>query len=283
MFKDLIISMRIYQWYKNFLIFAGIIFSKNLFDLELLKLAIFGFIAFCLASSGHYIFNDILDREKDRKHPKKCKRPIASGKISLPVAAISSAIMILASLLVSFILNFWFFLTVVTYLILNLIYSTLLKKIILLDILTISVGFVIRAVAGCSLIDVLISPWLILCTFLLALFLALGKRRNELILLDEKAKEHRGVLGLYSTDALNQMLSVATSMTIISYSLYTFFAEQLTMMLTIPIVVYGMFRYLLLIYTKNFGGETEMVFRDLGLTLSITLWVVTVLVLLYLW
>lgn len=282
MLKDLLISMRPQQWYKNFLVFAALVFSKNLLDLELLKLTILGFIAFCLASSSQYIFNDILDREKDKRHPKKCKRPIASGKISLPIAIAFSAILLIFSILISLLLNFWFLMAIISYLILNSLYSAFLKNLVLFDVLTISAGFVIRAISGCFIINVLISPWLILCTFLLAIFLALGKRRHELILLEENAMKHREVLGLYSKEAVDQMLSIATSITIISYSLYTFFAESLEMMLTIPVVIYGMFRYLILVHTKNFGGETELVFKDRALTLSIITWIILVTFLLYL-
>ncbi|MCS7118786.1 MAG: decaprenyl-phosphate phosphoribosyltransferase [Archaeoglobaceae archaeon] len=210
MLKDLFISMRPQQWYKNFLVFAALVFSKNLLDLELLKLTILGFIAFCLASSSQYIFNDILDREKDKRHPKKCKRPIASGKISLPIAIAFSAILLIFSILISLLLNFWFLMAIISYLILNSLYSAFLKNLVLFDVLTISAGFVIRAISGCFIINVLISPWLILCTFLLAIFLALGKRRHELILLEENAKKHREVLGLYSKEAVDQMLSIMT-------------------------------------------------------------------------
>lgn len=281
MLKDLFISMRPQQWYKNLLVFAAIVFSGNMFNLELLMMTLLGFIAFCLAASSQYIFNDISDREKDRIHPKKRGRPIASGRISLSVAIISSIVMLSASLAISYSINFLFLLSVLSYLLLNLTYSLFLKNLVLFDVLTISAGFVIRAISGCLIINVLISPWLVLCTFLLAIFLTLGKRRHELVLLNEEAKEHREVLGLYSKETVEHMLSIATSMSIISYSLYTFFSERLEMMLTIPVVLYGMFRYLLLVHTKNFGGETELVFKDRGLFLSIVLWIFIVVLLLY--
>lgn len=279
MIKDLFISMRPQQWYKNLLVFAALVFSKNMFNLELLKLTILGFIAFCLASSGQYILNDILDKEKDRKHPKKCKRPIASGKISIKVAVTYSIMIFSVSLATSYLLNFWFLLAVLSYLLLNSTYSILLKNFVLLDVLTISAGFVIRAISGCFLINVLISPWLVLCTSFLAIFLALSKRRHELVFLNEEAKDHRKVLGLYSKEVVEHMVSTAASMAIISYSLYTF-SENIEMMLTIPLVLYGMFRYLLLIHTKNFG-ETELFFKDKGLFFSIVLWILMVIILLY--
>ncbi|MGB7001846.1 MAG: hypothetical protein WBE22_07530 [Halobacteriota archaeon] len=156
-----------------------------------------------------------------------------------------------------------------------------LKYLIIVDLLVISVGFVIRAVAGCLAVSVFISPWLIICAFLLALFLALGKRRHELVLLGKEAKGHRKILEEYSTEMIDQMISIISGALIISYSLYTFLADNYYMMLTIPFAVYGLFRYLFLVHTKNFGGETEMIFRDRGMVLCMGLWVVLVVVILY--
>lgn len=279
MLKELVISIRPQQWYKNLLIFVGLVFSHNLLNVDLLIITIFGFIAFCLAASGTYVINDILDKDRDRKHPKKSKRPVASGKLSIPIAATFAVVLIALSLLLSIYLNFLFFIAVISYLILNFVYSIYLKKLVIFDILTISAGFVIRAVAGCVIIGALVSPWLILCTFLLATFLALGKRRHELVLLENSAKDHREVLGLYSKEVMEHLLMAAGSMTIISYSLYTF-TESLKMMLTIPVVVYGIFRYILLTHA-NFGNETELIFRDRGIAMSIIIWVALVIVVMY--
>lgn len=281
MFKELIISMRPQQWYKNFLIFVALVFSQNLLNLHMLKLSILGFIAFCMASSSQYLLNDIIDKEKDQKHPKKSKRPIASGKLPINIATFSALLLLILALLLSYSINIIFLCAVIFYLTLNFIYSIFLKEIVLMDVLTISIGFVIRAVAGAFAIGVAISPWLILCTFLLALFLALGKRRHEMIILGNVAKEHRNVLKLYSKDAIEHMLSITTSMTIISYSLYTF-SESLEMMITIPVVIYAMFRYLLRVYTENFGGETELIFKDREILVSIVIWVMLVICILYL-
>ena len=180
-----------------------------------------------------------------------------------------------------YVINKSFFVISISYLLLILLYSLVLKYLIIVDLLVISVGFVIRAVAGCLAVNVFISPWLIICAFLLALFLALGKRRHELVLLGAEAKGHRKILEEYSTEMLDQMISITSGALIISYSLYTFLADNNYMMLTIPFAVYGLFRYLFLVHAKNFGGETEMIFKDNGMVLSMVLWVVLVVAILY--
>ena len=181
----------------------------------------------------------------------------------------------------AYVINKSFFVISICYLLLILFYSLVLKYLIIVDLLVISVGFVIRAVAGCLAVNVFISPWLIICAFLLALFLALGKRRHELILLGEEAKGHRKILEEYSTEMLDQMIGITSGALIISYSLYTFLADDSYMMLTIPFAIYGLFRYLFLIHAKNFGGETEMIFKDKGMMLSMVLWAVLVVAILY--
>ena len=181
----------------------------------------------------------------------------------------------------AYVINKSFFVISISYLLLILLYSLVLKYLIIVDLLVISVGFVIRAVAGCLAINIFISPWLIICAFLLALFLALGKRRHELILLGEEAKGHRKILEEYSTEMLDQMISITSGALIISYSLYTFLADNSYMMLTIPFAIYGLFRYLFLVHAKNFGGETGMIFKDKGMVLSMVLWVVLVVLILY--
>jgi len=181
----------------------------------------------------------------------------------------------------AYVINKSFFVISIAYLLLILLYSLVLKYIIIVDLLVISVGFVIRAIAGCLAVNVFISPWLIICAFLLALFLALGKRRHELVLLGEEAKGHRKILEEYSTEMLDQMIGITSGALIISYSLYTFLADNNYMMLTIPFAIYGLFRYLFLVHAKNFGGETEMIFRDKGMLLSMVLWAVLVVGMLY--
>jgi 4-hydroxybenzoate polyprenyltransferase len=279
MLKDLITLLRPKQYYKNFLIFAGIVFSGNLLNTALLITSILGFMAFCLASSGQYIFNDIMDREKDKKHPKKRNRPIAAGRVKIPVAAILSALLLVSSILLSFHLKFEFMVAVVAYLVMNFLYSSALKQIVLLDVFVISGGFVLRAIAGCLLLSVAISPWLVVCTLLLALFLALGKRRNELLILGSDAKSHRNTLGEYTINAIDQMLSMTASATIVAYSLYTFFSHS-NLMLTIPIVIYALYRYILLINKGN-SDANELIFKDRGIVASVLVWILVVLVMLY--
>jgi len=281
MLKDLITSMRPKQWYKNLILFVGIVFSMNLLNVQMWLNVIAAFAIFCMLSGSEYIINDIIDIEKDRKHPTKRKRPIASGELKKSHALLSAFVMIIFGIGGAYVINKSFFVISTSYLFLILLYSLVLKHLIIVDLLVISIGFVIRAVAGCLAINVFISPWLIICAFLLALFLALGKRRHELVLLAENAKEHRRILEGYSVEMLDQMISITTGALIISYSLYTFLADNNYMMLTIPFAIYGLFRYLFLVHARNFGGETEMIFRDKGMVLSMILWAVLVVLILY--
>ncbi len=281
MLKDLIISMRPKQWYKNLILFVGIVFSRNLFDFSMWFSVISAFIIFCMLSGGDYMINDILDMERDKKHPTKRKRPIASGSLKKSHAILFASLLIILALSGSYLINSLFFIVSIMFFFLHNAYTLFLKHIILVDVLTISTNFVIRAIAGCLAISVLISPWLIICAFLLALFLALGKRRHELVLLGEEAKGHRKILEEYSTEMLDQMIGIASGALIISYSLYTFLADNIYMMLTIPFAVYGLFRYLFLVHAKNFGGETERIFKDKGMLLSMILWAVLVVLILY--
>jgi len=281
MIKEIIATMRPQQWYKNLIIFAGIIFSSNLLNFQMWLDVISAFIIFCMLSGSVYIINDIVDVEKDRNHPKKSNRPIASGRLRVSHALLFAIILILVAGVGAYLTNFQFFIASVAYFLLTLSYSLFLKHVIIVDLLVISIGFVIRAIAGCLAIGVLISPWLILCAFLLALFLALGKRRHELFLLGEDAKNHRKILEDYTVEMLDQLISITTGALIISYSLYTFLADNMYMMLTIPLVIYSLFRYLFLVHANNFGGETEMIFKDKGVLISITLWAVLVNLILY--
>lgn len=281
MIKEILISMRPKQWYKNLVIFIGIAFSLNLLNLDLWMVVISAFIIFCLLSGSIYLINDVLDIEKDRKHPKKRKRPLPSGTLKSYQAILSAIIFIIIALTGAYLINMPFFLISVTFFLLIMVYSLFLKQFIIVDILVISTGFVIRAIAGALAISVFVSPWLIICTFLLALFLALGKRRHELFLLGDEAGAHRQSLKGYSTMMLDQMIIITTSTLIMSYSLYTFFAGNILMMLTIPFAFYGIFRYLFLIHSKNIGGEPEMLFKDRGMLFSIILWVLIVVGVLY--
>lgn len=281
MLQELILSMRPTQWYKNLVLFVGIIFSHNLFSFSLWLKVISAFVIFCMLSGCDYVINDILDRERDKVHPTKRKRPIASGRLKKSHAALFATILLILALSWSYVINSLFFIISIIFLVLHNMYTLFLKHVILVDVLTISTNFVIRAIAGCLAIRVSVSPWLIICAFLLALFLALGKRRHELVLLGDEAKEHRKILEDYSTQMLEQMITITSGALIISYSLYTFLADNIHMMLTIPFAVYGLFRYLFLIHAKNFGGETELIFRDRGVLICMVLWAILVVGILY--
>jgi 4-hydroxybenzoate polyprenyltransferase len=281
MIKELIISMRPRQWYKNLVLFIGIVFSLNLLNLNLWIDVIAAFAIFCVLSGSLYIINDIIDVEKDKNHPQKRNRPIASGELKPTNALISAVILIIIALEVSYSISILFLGAAITFFLLILIYSLFLKHHIIVDMMVISTGFVIRAIAGCLAVGVLISPWLIIGAFLLALFLAIGKRRHELVLLGDKAETHRKILDGYSTEMLDQMMNITTSALIMSYSLYTFFTGKIFIMLTIPFAFYGIFRYIYMVHTENFGGEPEMLFKDKGMLFSMVLWVILVIVILY--
>lgn len=281
MLKELLITMRPHQWYKNLVLFVSIIFSLNIQNLQMWSTAISAFFIFCLISGGEYIINDIIDREKDRNHPKKQKRPIASGMLKLNHALLFAIILIIGGLIASYFINIQFMILSLSYILLILLYSLILKHIIIVDMLVISIGFVIRAIAGGVAINVFVSPWLIVCTFLVALFLAIAKRRHEVVLLGDEGKNHRKILSDYSTMVLDQMMGIATATLIISYSMYTFLSNNYYMMLTIPFAIYGIFRYLLLVHLSDFGGEAEMLFKDRGMQICIALWGVTAIGVLY--
>jgi 4-hydroxybenzoate polyprenyltransferase len=234
-----------------------------------------------MLSGSEYIVNDVLDAESDRKHPEKCKRPIASGRLKASRALLFSTLLMFAALGGAYIINMQFFIISVIYFLLMLSYSIFLKRLVIVDMLLISIGFVLRAVAGCFAINVLISPWLIICAFLLALFLALGRRRHELILLGTDVASHRKTLEFYSVELLDHMINIITATLIMSYSLYTFLAESIYMMATIPLAIYGLFRYLLLIGKGNAGGSPELLFKDKGILVCIILWFVLVVLILY--
>ena len=281
MFIALLSSLRPKQWTKNGLLFAGYLFTiQQRHPTEDLLKVIAAFAVFCAVSGGCYVINDIADAERDRKHPRKCKRPIASGAVSVGTALVFALLLLAVSIAGSFRLGIRFGALSAGYLILSLAYSASLKHVVIVDLLTIAAGFVIRAVAGAVVISVYISPWLLLCTTLLALFLGLAKRRSELLTLDNGGLNHRRTLGEYSAPMLDQMLSVTASATLMAYCLYTFTATSSTgkahpaMMITIPFVVYGLFRYMFLIQSKNAGGSPEAVLlEDKPMLLNMALYV----------
>jgi 4-hydroxybenzoate polyprenyltransferase len=281
MLQELLISMRPKQWYKNLVLFIGIIFSLNFFNYQMLISVISAFLAFCMISGSEYIINDILDRNRDRIHPRKRNRPIASEKLKVSHAILFAIILLILAFTIAYEINIQFLEISLAYFILIICYSLYLKHIAIVDVLTISTGFVLRAVAGCIAIKVSISPWLIICAFLVALFLALGKRRHELILLENGANNHRQVLDNFSPEMLDKMIDIVTSTLIMSYSLYTFLTNNTWLMMTIPIVIYGIFRYIFLTSSKNIGGEPEILLKDKGIVTCITLWIFMVMGLLY--
>jgi 4-hydroxybenzoate polyprenyltransferase len=286
--RHIVVSLRPEQWTKNLVVFAALIFGRELFDSVALLRAIAAFVIFCALSGSVYLVNDVLDRERDRCHPLKCRRPIASGALS-PVAAIAVAsLLTLYGLVAAFWLQPAFGIVSGLYVVLLVFYSGPLKHIVIVDVLTIAVGFVLRAVAGAVVIQVAISHWLLVCTILLALFLALSKRRHELVLLAGNAVDHRRILGEYSPYLLDQMIGVVTASTLIAYVFYTISAETIEKFgtdllgLTIPFPLYGIFRYLYLVHQREGGGSpSTMLLTDRPLLLCVALWVIAVVLIIY--
>jgi len=287
MIGEIFKSLRPKQWLKNLFILAPLIFDRQLTSYLPTTRAILGLVIFCLLSSSVYLFNDIFDFEVDKNHPAKKKRPIASGKISIQLAAALGIILSLAALGWAFQFSKFFFAICVFYLIINLFYSKYLKHIPIIDVMIVASGFVLRVAAGVTLIEVeRFSPWLYVVTTLLALFIGFGKRRAELSLLATNANDHRAVFEGYTIDFLDQLITIVSGTTIVAYSLYTFSAPNLptnnSMMLTIPFVLYGIFRYLYLIIVKESGGEPEeLVIKDRPLQLAVLLWGLSILLIFY--
>lgn len=284
--KALLISMRPKQWTKNVLLFLGLIFARSLGDPTLVARASLAFVDFCLLAAVTYIVNDLADLEQDRQHPTKRKRPIASGRVSPSLATGAAVLLLVASLALAVGLGLPFALMALLYLVLTFSYSMRLKHMVIIDVLALAAGFVLRAAAGAVVIAVPISPWLYVCTMLGALFLAIGKRRHELILLESNAIHHRPILEEYNLPLLDQMISVVTSATVIAYSLYSFSAENLprngAMMLTVPFLLYGIFRYLYLIHVKEVGGAPEdLLLSDRHLMATVFGWGVVSILILY--
>jgi len=280
--------MRPKQWMKNVLIFTALIFDEKLLDLQAFLVTCAGFILFSLVSSSVYLLNDITDVEADRQHPKKKNRPIASGDLNISTARWAVVVLLLVAIALAYILSPGFCLLLLIYLILNLIYSRWLKHIVIIDVFVLASFYVIRVVAGLTLIEVTrFSPWLYVVTTLLALYIGLGKRRAELTLLSDGAQSHRKVLDGYSLPLLDQYITIVSATTVVAYSLYTFSAPNLpanhAMMLTIPFAIYGILRYLYLIQNKQGGGAPEEeLLSDRPLQVTILLWGLVVVLILYL-
>jgi 4-hydroxybenzoate polyprenyltransferase len=286
--KQLLISLRPHQWTKNSVVLAPLIFAQRLYDAEAVWEASSAFVVFCLLSGAVYLINDLLDIEGDRKHPVKSRRPLASGSLT-PRFAIGAAIVsLLLAMGWAFVLSRSLALVAGVYFLTMAWYSVVLKNVVILDVLIVAFGFVLRAIAGAVVIEEPFSSWLLICTLLLALFLALAKRRQELTLLAGQATEHRRILGEYSPYLLDQMIAVVTASTLVSYALYTLAPETVErfgtdrLVWTVPFVLYGIFRYLYLVHQKEAGGNpTRVLLNDRPILATVALWAATVVALIY--
>ena len=287
MLSGLISSMRPRQWSKNAFVFVALLFDGKLFDPAEVLAVTGAFVLLCLMSGAVYLMNDLVDIESDRQHPTKKNRPLPSGRLNPRVAAVASAVLAVISLIAGYILSPALAVILLIYLLSQIAYTFKLKHVVLLDVLTIAAGFVLRIAAGVAVIDVeRFSPWLYVFGGFLALFMALGKRRAELVLLGVDAGSHRAILNDYNLDLIDRLQGIVTTSAIVAYSLYTFLAEGLpenhAMMLTIPFVLYGIFRYLYLIHVRGEGGAPEeILLRDRPLQITLALYGVMVFIALY--
>lgn len=272
--------MRVEQWYKNFVIFVGIVFSLNLTNVWMLSRIIPAFGVFCILSSSVYLINDIHDAEKDQLHPKKKNRPIASGRMTNSFAMSLAVLFITVSLASAFILGSLFFIVCLIYLAQNFLYTFWLRDFAIIDVTVVSTGFVWRAIAGTVVIGVETSPWLIICSFLLAFFLALLKRYSEMDAV-EQAEEHRATLGSYSKQLIDTFLNITTASLLVAYMIYTFESKYTYMMATIPFAFIGIFRYLLLAREGADNDNPPFIFRDRITQVNLLLWVLTSMVAIY--
>lgn len=286
--RFLLVSLRPQQWVKNTLVFGGLIFSRSLLHWEVVRLSLFAFAIFCTASSGIYLLNDLCDVEADRRHPLKRFRPLASGKFSLNVARGAMGLLLVGSASFSLLLRPAFALVLGIYLVLNIAYSLGLKRVVILDVMAIAFGFVLRAVAGAVVIGVGASPWLVLCTLMLALLMGFGKRRHELNLLQAEAHKHRQSLDGYSLQFLDLMMTISAGAAVVTYALYTMADETVarfsshSLVLTVPFVLYGIFRYLFLVHKRMGGGDpARLLVTDAPTLINLGLWVVVVCFSLY--
>ena len=273
-------ALRPQQWIKNLFVFAPLIFSQNVLNQALVLRSALAFLAFCLISSAVYLLNDLRDIEEDRQHPLKAHRPLASGRLKRSTAVAALAIIAPAGFLVALLVNRSFVFIALGYFALQIAYTLWLKHVVILDIFVVASGFLLRVVAGGFAIRVYLSSWLLICTTLLALFLAMGKRRHEIVLMEGRAASHRPILKEYNIYLLDQMISVVTASTLLAYCLYTISEETVAkfgtrnLIFTVPFVLYGIFRYLYLIHQKAEGGTPEsLIIRDKPLLVAIALWI----------
>lgn len=280
----LISLLRVHQWYKNLVIFLPILFAAEFLNLGAFWATFLGFISLCLMSSVIYIINDIVDKDKDKKHPEKRNRAIASGKVSLGLASFIAVILGVVSFVLACFLNFYFAGFVLALFIFSLLYTLWLKKVVLVDVLLISVNFVIRAVSGAFVIVsfgpwIRVSPWLLLCTFFLALFLAVSKRKSELMYLGKRSNK---IVVCYAKELANSLMIVATTALVLAYALYCIFGIYPGLIYSLPFALYTIFRYVYLVYKDGrLGRRAERAFLDSGLVVGIILWLVSVIIVIY--
>lgn len=289
----LIRTMRPEQWTKNLVLFAGLVFAGGLDDPRLIGLAVSGFLIFCALSGAIYLTNDLVDVRSDRQHPLKRTRPLASGELPVAVAAVSAGALSAGALYLAFRLGAGFGYVASGYLLLNVLYDLALRRMVILDVMAIALGFVLRAVASVEVLrqvapDTEISPWLLVCTFFLALFLGLGKRRHEVIVLGTAADGHRSTLSFYVPPLIDSLLAIVTASTVVSYAIYTIWPGTVekvgsaNLVYTVPFVVYGVMRYLYLMFAEGEGGRpSRSLVSDAPLALNILLWIATVSVIIY--
>lgn len=280
--------MRPWQYTKNLLVFAALIFAHRVDDAAAVFVTVLAFVFFCMVSSAVYLINDIRDCEEDRRHPEKCRRPIACGALSPRLASSAAVVLAVVGLAGAFAVNLGLGVVTLAYFGLQMLYQLILKQLVLLDVFAIAAGFVLRAVAGAEAIEVVISPWLLICTLLLALFLGLAKRRGELLLLEEGAEGHRRTLNLYSVEMLDQLIPTMAACTIMAYCLYTISARTVAelgstrLMYTIPFVIYGLFRYVYLMHRHGEGGAPDRtLLMDRPLLITVALYVITAAFIIY--
>lgn len=287
--RGLLVEMRPREWTKNLLVFTGLIFSRSLTDAHNVWISFWGFVIFCAASSGVYLFNDLCDLKEDREHPIKRNRPLASGALNVNLARVVMLALFASAAFGSLRLSYGFAAIIGIYLLTCLAYSFRLKDIVILDVILIASGFVLRAISGAVIIGVEVSEWLVLCTSMVALLVGFGKRRHELVLLEAAAENHRRSLSDYSISFLDSIMNICAGAAVVAYALYTRADETVervgsrAMLLTIPFVVYGVFRYLFLIHKRETGGDpVQLLFRDRPTLLNLLLWILTAGLVIYL-
>jgi 4-hydroxybenzoate polyprenyltransferase len=288
MFSSLVRLARPSQWIKNGVVLAALVFAGEISHPYAVERGVFAAVLFCLVSSAVYTLNDLVDREKDRQHPLKKERPLASGKVSPAAALVMMVLLLVVAFAGAIWLSYEFAAVAAAYLVLNILYSSWLKNVVIVDAMAIGISFVLRAFAGAVAIEVPASKWLLINALLLALFLAFGKRRHELVYLEEGATAHRKILSRYSPYLLDQLIGVVTASVVVVYMLYTFsieVSEKLgteNLFITIPFVIYGIFRYLYLIHKEERGGSpTTVLISDAPILIDVVAWLLTVIVVLY--